>query len=369
MAHALETPSRRVIVHIGGNSHPEAFYRVNINEQLRLRFIGRQQGVLEEPLVESGGSLHYISLERARLDILSLRNSVAREVTGLPNDRHIIISNYVTGIGFQCAAVAEDLGLSHIACVVGTDFSRGFFEPSERYVFESTVSRATCVVTFNGEQARHIRATSPHARVELIHPGLDEMVSPVTLKPTPCVVGLFSDCGYSYKKGTQILLQAFSALVQDGLPVELTVCGATFSKQETYWEKLRAAFTERFGTKVRFLDHLVSMEVDRHRSAADIYCSATLGEGCSGARVAALCAGLPIVSTECGEINDVARGTKHVYLAPPGDPEAYLSALRLACDHYLSGQLIVDQAAVKRWQKYFTFQRELSLWQDLLATL
>ena len=266
--------------------------------------------------------------------------------------------------------MAEDLGIPHIACVVGTDFSRGFFGPSERYAFESAVVRTNCVVAFNREQARRIRLMAPDCRVEVIHPGIEQMSPfPPPSRPAPPLVSLFSDSGYSYKKGTQILLWAFSILVREGAPIELTICGGTSKKQEKYWQNLRSSFSEEFGGRVEFHDFLSLSEVGCYLSKASVYCSPTLGEGCSNARVAALCAGLPMVTTACGEMNDVASNVNHVYLVPPGDPDAYLSALRLACRDCLQGKLLVERAHVEEWRNYFTFQREVSQWEALLATV
>ena len=66
LAHVLKSPSREVVVHIGGNSHPEAFYRVSVNERLQIRIVSRQRALLEEPLINSDWSLPSINLERAR---------------------------------------------------------------------------------------------------------------------------------------------------------------------------------------------------------------------------------------------------------------------------------------------------------------
>lgn len=179
-------------------------------------------------------------------------------------------------------------------------------------------------------------------------------------------VALFSDGGYSHKKGTQVLLWAFARLREESLPVTLTICGSTMPQQEPYWSELRSGYAARLGSGVKFLDHVALPLVWDLMSASDIYCSATLGEGCSAARAAALCMGMPIVTTRCGEMLDVAEGAAHVRLSPPGDAVAYLAELRRACQDLLEGRISVDPAHVEAWRAHFTASRELEDWQALL---
>ena len=165
------------------------------------------------------------------------------------------------------------------------------------------------------------------------------------------------------------MLWAFSVLHAEGLPVRLTICGATMDKQESYWEALRSEYTRSIGTAITFYDFIPRSEVVEQLAAADMFCSCTLGEGCSHSRTTALCAGLPVVTTACGEMPELLGSASHIRLAAPGDPEGYLSTLRTACIDFLENRLRPDEESVKRWREHFTMERELSQWESLIASL
>jgi glycosyltransferase involved in cell wall biosynthesis len=371
LAFALESPKRRVVVHIGGNPKPDGFYNIAANETLRLRVFGSERALLEEPLVASQANKQSLDLERARIDILCLLNSVAAECKSHPSDKHILVSNYITPTGYHASVVSDQLGIPHIACVVGTDFSRGFYVPGERELFAPTVTRAARVVAFNGSQARLIGNLYPNSLITVIHPSvsLPKVLAPERIGSPPNTVALFSDCGYSYKKGTQVLLWAFAQLSREGLPLKLTLCGGMDPRQVSYWIASRERFSQEFPSATVFYDLLSLSEVRHHLSTASIYCSATLGEGCSHARVSALCSGLPVVTTSCGEMNDIAPDVNHVRLAPAGDPNAFLSVLRVTCLDIVNHGISIDWTRVESWRKHFAEERALRQWNDLIESL
>jgi len=78
------------------------------------------------------------------------------------------------------------------------------------------------------------------------------------------------------------------------------------------------------------LGYRTVQEIENYLAEADIYCSATLGEGCSQARVRALLTGMPIATTLCGEIADLSEMLTGCYTAPCGDLEGYTAAVKAA---------------------------------------
>ena len=95
---------------------------------------------------------------------------------------------------------------------------------------------------------------------------------------------------------------------------------------------------------------------------ADIYCSATLGEGCSNARLQALALGMPMMTTRCGEMTDLAEGIGHVRLAEPGDLEGYKSGLRRMVAATLDGGIKVRPAVIRKWRARFHASEEIRAW-------
>ncbi|HYM10672.1 MAG TPA: glycosyltransferase family 4 protein, partial [Bryobacterales bacterium] len=367
LVRSLSQNGVKVIVHICAPPEEYDYGGATEVEGIEIRLTAGNRAIWEEPLAGSGWPKSLVAAERRRLDFLSLRSAIAREMTRFPDSKHVITSNFITTIGFLAATAAEDLGLPHIACVVGTDYSRGFRNPAERAVMGMVAAQATCVVTTNGEQERAIRRSFGARNVITIHSAVDAQALPYRWKRAKAgSVALFSDGGYSHKKGTQVLLWSFGKLREESLPVTLTICGNSHAGQQPYWRDLRSDYSARLGTHVKFFDHVALPLVWDLMSASDVYCSATLGEGCSAARVAALCMGMPIVTTRCGEMPDVAEGAGHVRLAAPGDATAYLAELRRASMDLLEGRLSVDSPRVEAWRAHFAPSRELGDWQALL---
>jgi glycosyltransferase involved in cell wall biosynthesis len=307
------------------------------------------------------------SAEISGLNFLCIRNAVAESATQFPDSKHLIISNYLLGTGFLAAVVAENLQIPHIACVVGTDFSRGFRNSQERLVVEKVVKSADFVVTFNNEQKLSLCSAFDLRNISTIYTSVDERSFDYHWqKRDGDTIRLFSDCGFSNKKGSQVLLNSFAELIDEGFMLSLTICGNTIWSQKSYWTNLQNNFIEKFHSKVTFHSFLEPSRIWSLISDCDFYCSATLGEGCSLARAAALCIGSPIVSTLCGELADLAADVSHVNLARTGDAQGFKDALRKSCLELLSGGPAIDQARVIEWREIFSADRELEQWRTVL---
>jgi glycosyltransferase involved in cell wall biosynthesis len=127
----------------------------------------------------------------------------------------------------------------------------------------------------------------------------------------PEAVHVVSDCGYSLKKGTHILLHS-----------------------------------------------------------GNLYASATLGEGSSNATLAALICGLPIVATDCGGLADLARDEPHVALSEPGDRDAFRDSLREMYSRILSTRVEASDELIARVHRSLDPATERHGWQQaVLRTL
>jgi glycosyltransferase involved in cell wall biosynthesis len=324
-----------------------------------VRWFGLNRAMWEEPLVRSGSAKSSLTAERARLDFLALRNDINSEISRHPYARHALASTFVTSEGFLAAAVADDLGLPHVACVVGTDFSRGFREPKGRGVITDVLRRARFVVTFSGEQERALRSQLGLTHLRAIHLSLDDGVFAHRWTGSNSAdVVLFSDVGLSFKKGTVALIRAFAQLGDEGLPLRLLLYGGMYDGEEPYWSSI-----DPHGAELR--GHVDTATLWPVMAASDIYVSPTLGEGCSLARSAALSIGMPVVTTRCGEMLDIDAAS-HVLLAPPADYAAFVRVLREACVAMRDDTLTIDAARVQSWREHFTAERECEEWLQVL---
>lgn len=357
----------RVIVYVTDSSDDLDYKTVGREGGFEIRLLGRNRHSWEAPLVASQWSQASLANERARLDFLYLRNELVQCMTECPHSRHVVMSWYLVEQGFLAAQVAQELDIPHVPVVVGTDFSRGMRNVVERGRLDFVVRNARFVITMNAEQESSLRRSFGIDRITTIHVSAASFVDARrALEDTKLPLRLFSDTGFSFRKGTQVLIHAFLTLQAEGMPLSLHVCGKTEDAQTSYWETLRSRAVAAGGSAIRFSDLLDDRGVGELLGRCDLYCSATLGEGCSHARVSALCAGVPLVTTACGEIPDVAAGTPHVRICPPADENAFVATLRAACADIVNGEIPVDLQRVQQWREHFAPERERSAYLAVL---
>lgn len=116
------------------------------------------------------------------------------------------------------------------------------------------------------------------------------------------------------EKGVDLLLSAWRRL---DVPATLLVVGD--GPERSRLEAL-ASNTVRFCGMVR--------DVSRHLQAADLFALPSPSEGLSNALLEAMAAGLPAVATEVGGNRQVIARPELGLLVPPGDPDAFATALR-----------------------------------------
>jgi glycosyltransferase involved in cell wall biosynthesis len=326
---------------------------------------------VEGPL-SAGGLLSTFtkSSEWHRLDYLSIKSIIEEELAS-HGGKHRLLSFGISSCGFVAQQVSLSLGVPHVVSVRGNDFSSHFFDPLRLSCIEYVAKRANLIVTTNEDQRRMIISAFGvnSAIVKRIHSGLSYPAKHSWSEQRGHKdVRLYSDCGYSYKKGTHILLEAFRR-VAELFPVTLRIVGSTEPEREQYWHRYRKNFLAEWSGKIFFEDHVSPQQAAALLSEHDLYCSATLGEGCSQARIGAMSSGIPIVTTDCGEVRDLVLGVPHVFTAPPGDVGAFTDKLKLACSNFLNGRLSVDLKTVAQWQDYFQPEREMREWKSALSIL
>ena len=303
--------------------------------------------------------------EAGRVAALLLRNAVDEQKRNCPDARHAIISFYASGTGFLAQMVALSLGLPHIASVRGTDFELEVFDSKKHPKLRAAIEGATQVVTTNREQAEGLSALfQVRQPIRTIHNALLQAASRRLWEAPPAdTVRLISDCGFSGRKATHLLLRAAAALMDRGLPVSLTVLGKAFwLESQTYWEECRRSYEARYPGKFSFPGQVSHEELDRYLLSAHIYCSASLAEGSSMSRIRALTIGIPVVTTANGGLEELVSGCRHVRLCRAGDWEALATELETAVAAARAGTLQPDREYVERWRRHFSVERERQEW-------
>jgi glycosyltransferase involved in cell wall biosynthesis len=307
--------------------------------------------------------------ERYRLDYLLFRNAVAESVAMHPSSQHVIVSFYLSTSGFLAQHVASELGLPHIARASGTDLSADLHNPHRMPPVEFVLRRASHVVTLSHEQTRWLQLNGLRTeRVTMIHNSLPNG------SPTDRWrfrrdgdVHIVNDSGYQFVKGTHLLFAAFRRAVQGGVRATLTVVGPTESRARAYWERERARLSTEFGDRVRLLDWIDKPRVYDLLLSSHLYCAPTLAEGCSLARLGALTLGMPVISTACGELLDLAADMDHVRLVPPGSTARLAAVLEQTARDLPLLASQIDGHAVQALREHVSPSRELAQWEALLG--
>lgn len=352
-----------VVVYVCGNQ----LQPVSGGNEFEVISLASLRSPWEAPLYASTWVTEQLLLERDRLNFLVLRNQLRSRIAAQHAHAHLIISNYSLTVGYLAALVARELKIPHIAMVVGTDFSRGFRNAREKPTVEYVCRTAAGVVVRNREQATSLIAELGLERVFCIPTSFNPPDTiPHELRTTDRIV-LFSDCGFSFKKGTGVLLDSFQTLLTEGYPVRLILYGDVAPDQMAYWKQRQQSIRERFPSHAEFPGYASQEAIHAALQFANIYCSATLGEGSSSSRIAAACLGLPIVTTRCGEIDDDFESVSHVRLSNVADAGDFLTQLRSMVEDVQQGRLRIDRSAVDRWRERFSTEREMSAWSALIG--
>jgi glycosyltransferase involved in cell wall biosynthesis len=301
--------------------------------------------------------------QRARVQILMARNA-ARELCHSHEGNHVVLSFYLSTAGFVAQQIASEMQMPHIACSRGSDLGHNLFMPDRVGTIEFVIRRATRVVTTSSEHRQFIETILGRSDgVHTIYNALPENIHPVWAPHKRERVRLVSAGGYCVKKGTQTLLQAVAQLLDEGSPIELSIVGPT---RKGAWGDLRQVFSTRYGGRIAFGDMIEKEQVESFMLRGDVYCSASLAEGCANAAMLALGIGMPIVCTATGALSDIAAGFSHVIMSPPGNVREFASALRRAVSCIREGRLKVDVNGVQHALRLLSVERERNEWKKLL---
>ena len=300
--------------------------------------------------------------ELHRLNFLLSKNLVSDRVR-LNEERVLFISNFAIGTGYLGMQLAEECKARHVACVVGTDFSRGFRNPEERQVIEAVCRSAWLVVAKSTEQV--IGVAKLTERIKVIPTSMK--TAPVTHKRVPSFpFRIFSDCGYSFKKGTFALVEAWASLDKALEGTYLNICGPADLEEGKYWQKWKDDTTSRFGDKIVLEGFLKQEEVDERLSQCDIYCSASLGEGSSAGRLNALRCCVPVVTSATGEMCEPVIDHNNARLFSAGDFSGLISCLNGLLSEMATNKFSFRHDSAHAIYKYFSLESEREAWLEVV---
>ena len=303
-----------------------------------------------------------------RAAFLAFRAAIRPRVASAQDYRHVLLSFYISAAGFVAQQVADELGLPHIASVRGTDFNKDFRSPYRiggvRYVLE----RAASVVTTSKAQERTLRPfAGERTRIRTIYNSAEPSRNGARTRLSGEALRIFSDTGFSYKKGSHILLEAVDSALLAGYKAQLIIAGSIDPAALDYWTAQRQQRIEARPSNFIWLNHIGQDEVAAALTSADVYCSASLGEGASNGLTQAMVDGLPIVATDIGAFAEIAVGAEHVAIVPAGDPEAYACALSKMLGVISADGLVPRKETLEDWRRLLAPTRERCQWHEVVA--
>ncbi len=297
-----------------------------------LRPLGRTRSLLAKPLTDVDSTI--LEIDRMpsqgfQINEIVLRGSLLSCLAESPEARHVLVSFSLVRLGYTVQRLAEAFGLRHIAMVTGSDYAIDFADPANHGAAIYVLTNAEWILTTNRQQEEMIgRIANRRERISTFHGALPAGLPRRLWRPHGTdVLRVVSDCGYSYKKATHMLIDACARLRCEGYPLRLSIVGSTPRREKAFWSALRR--DHGHAGWASFGDPLPKEELEEFLLTGDIHCSASLSEGSSNAVLFALALGMPMVCGSTGslpDLNDDPRDLLHPFT--PGDPE--FSGLRPA---------------------------------------
>ena len=164
-------------------------------------------------------------------------------------------------------------------------------------------------------------------------------------------------------KGIYETIEACSQLVNEGLPVHLTIAG-----DGSEMANVRAYAAEKLGSSVTFLGFILGEDKTKAFRGSDLYVLPTShAEGMPASVLEAMALGLPVITRPMGGLRDFFLDGEHGYLMEQTDPSTVASLIRkLAVDdalwramsgaahRYAAGRFLGSQVAAHLVEVYRT---------------
>jgi glycosyltransferase involved in cell wall biosynthesis len=282
-----------------------------------------------------------------------------------------------------------ELGLAHIPRAASVVHVRDCLPPSlVAAASMRLISRTSTTIVANSHYtARSVRASAPHAHVEVIHPAIDlAQFDPARIDRDAARAGLGVAgtrrlllgvvAQLSPWKGQDTAIEALALLREEGVDAHLLLIGsAKFVSRSTrldntsYAEHLRQMIAElQLGDHVSLLGE--RDDVPALVRALDALLLPSREEPFGRALLEAMALEVPVLATSVGGPPELVRDGREGFLLPPGEPEEWARAARLVLDAPDAGREL-GRAGRARIAEAFTAQDHatatLELYERALA--
>mgnify|MGYP005989669875 CR=1 FL=1 len=120
-----------------------------------------------------------------------------------------------------------------------------------------------------------------------------------------------------WKKGYRFAIHAMSILKEKGVKFQYTIIGVKETEELSF-------MLNQFGLKnvVVFIDKIPHVDVYKRMKASDILLLPSLEEGIANVCIEAMALGVPVISTNCGGMEELISNDKEGFIVPIRNPNA-----------------------------------------------
>lgn len=275
---------------------------------------------------------------------------LAARLAGVPVNIVAVHDMDLTSVGKRCLPRWAVATLRASNALVLLAPSQGDYLHREEQVGRHPCSRTKEVVIPNGVTLQPLPDKSERAAAR----------ARLGLSADDFVVGIVARL--SAQKAHQVLFQAFASLRARHSHARLVVVGGGEREME-----LRD-LAGRLGIEDSILFTGVRRDVPSLLPAFDVSCLSSVHEGVPMAAIESMAAGIPMVVTDCGALQDMIVDREHGFVVPVGDSSAMAERLfTLVDDSTLRGRL--GGSARRRVQQMYRIEQTARGYQDLLVSL
>jgi L-malate glycosyltransferase len=291
--------------------------------------------------------IHYALLELARERRYDLMQAFYASITGFPT-----------------VYAAHELYIPSIVSIRGNDIIRDVFK-SERFPYLKWAlenSKQFTAVSQEGLQKARILIACPNKGRVILNSIRPEDYSEGTQEfdvPHPIIGSL---AVFKNKKGIEVLLCAFSMLLQQYPTAHLLLVGFVIPGEQNSFETLIEKYN--LNDRITVTGRIPVHDALRYIRAMDIFAFASLHDGCPNTVLEAMLAGVPIVATRSGAVPQLIEDGIHGLLVRPGSAMELCEAMVKMLDDDTNRQEFEKQAQ-QRVLAEFGPQEELAAYWEI----
>lgn len=231
-----------------------------------------------------------------------------------------------------------------------------------------TFEKAAAIHCVSQAMQREVEAMGgARGKTHIITPAVDPNVfCPPAGKQKGKTLRIIMTSSVIWPKGYEYALLALRELLDRGVDARLTLVGGADKAN-----RQRLLYTIEdldLANRVHWAGSLTPAQVVKELQQSDVFLLTSVSEGISNAVLEAMACGLPVVTTDCGGMEEAVTDGVEGFVTPVRDPLRAADALqRLALDEPL--RLRMGQAARARILREFQLSQQIDKWVSLYQRL